>query len=363
MQSSAASRTSLLLSAFSLAAGATLLGACGSDGQECRFGADCESNQCTADGLCVAPDGSSGSSGASSSSGAPNTSSSASGGSSGGGSSSGGASSSSGSSGVGCVANLDGIIDKEEVPQAAGLIANFRFANDVAVDMAGVLEDGVRKWDLSGPYEGDRNVLVETRPVAGSWYASGFPTGQYSALLGEPRSIPNACTVDPVVAPATLGVLRADNDSLSLLGFVSASDGQPASEETNIVYDKPITTLKFPLAVGASWETANAYATGKLKGSEIPLYGKLKDTYSSNVAASGVLVTPNGIFPVLKVVTTFTRTTDVGLGYNVCLHSTSKAVAFVTECGGTIAKVTSNENEASDDFTAAAQVQRLAPAQ
>ena len=361
------SRTGLI-AAVAFACGGAALFACSTNAQECRLGADCASGQCSADGLCVVTNdaggssgngaSSGGSSGAASSSGAGTSSSSSS-------SSSGSHSStsSSGSSGSGCVPNQDGSITKDEVPAGAGLVANFRFANDATVDLVGVMENGTRKWDLTGPYDGDTDVNVTTKAVASSWYASDFPTGQYAALLGQPRQVqlPLACGGSTITAPATYGILRVDDSSLSLLGFVDATDTQPSSSTaTLIVYDKPVTTLKYPLTVGATWETAGAYGSGSLAGSAIPLYGKFKDTYSSKVTDSGALVTPYAIFPVMKIVTTFTRVTEAP-GYNYCLESTSKTVAFVTECGGTIAKISSADGETSDDFTAAAQLQRLAP--
>ncbi len=345
----AASRTGFVVATLALGATAALGVACGGDAQECRLGADCASGRCSADGLCVV-DGdangtssgqngaSSGSSGSSSS-----TSSSSSGGS---GSTSSSSSGGSGSSGTGCVANLDGIITKEEVPQVAGLVTSFKFAADADVNLAGTpAGDGQFKWDLTGPYPGDHDVTVETKAAAGSWYSGQFPDASYSVLLGQ----------KPAEAR---GVLRVDATALSLLGVISNSDAKPASGETNLRYDKAVTTLQFPLQVGSSWSTLNASGSGMLAGYSVGptgLYGTVNDSYESSVDKRGALTTSYGIFPVLRVVTKLTRTST-----NYLLNTNSITVAFVTECGGTIAKITSEKGATSGDFTRAVEVQRLA---
>lgn len=334
--------------------------ACGEDGKECRLGADCESGQCSADGLCAAPGSSSGSSGTGSSSGTPNTSSGGSSGSSGSTSSSSGSTSSSSSSGSSgtpgtCIPNNDGTITKEEEPIAAGVTAKYRFANNVTVDLEGTLVGTVRRWDLVGPFDGDHDVSATTREVAGSWYESTFPTGQVAGLLDDTRQA-TACGLT-VTVPSTLAVLRADNSALNLLGIVSNSDTEPASSKTNFVYSKPIPTLKFPLTVGSEWSVEDSEGTGVLNGTSIGFPGNtITDTYTTKVVDKGVVATPFAVFEVLKVVTTLERSST-----NFCLINTTKTVAFVSECAGTVAKVTSQNDEEDDNFTDAAVVQRIAP--
>lgn len=349
------SRTGFVVAALALSSAATLLAACGGDAEECRLGADCASGQCSADGLCVVggdPNGTSsgqnGSSGNASSSSGGGSSSGSSGNQTSSSSSSSSSSGSSGSSGAGCVANLDGIITKEEVPQMAGLVTSFKFAADVDVSLAGTpAENGQFTWDFTGPYAGDHDVTVETKPAAGSWYASNFPDASYSVLLGQ----------KPAEAR---GVLRVDATALSLLGVISNSDVKPATGETNMKYDKAVTTLQFPLQVGATWKTESASGSGVLAGYSVGpigtgLYGTVIDTYESTVDKRGALTTTYGIFPVLRVVTKLTRAST-----NYLLTSNSITVAFVTECGGTIAKITSEKGAANGDFTHAVEIQRLA---
>lgn len=343
------SRTGFAAAALALSVVAGFLAACGGTEAECRFGADCESGQCSADGLCVVAGGgsSSGQTGASSGGASSSSGGTSSGGSSGASSSSGGTSgsSSSGSSGTGCVANKDGTITKEEVPMAAGLTGNFRFATDVTVDMAGV-KDGTNErytWDLSTALEGDHDVVIQSKPVAGTWFASDYPTGEYTAPLGE----------TPL---ATSAVLQVAPTALTLLGIVTTSDTQPSSSTiTNLAYDKPVITLQFPMTLGSTWTTVDATGSGTLGGYSIPFTGSAVDSYVSVVDKVGVLKTPYGAFPVMRVVTSFSRTS-----WNALYATKSKSIAFVSECAGTIAKVTSKSGETANDFTEAAEVQRLA---
>ena len=335
--------------------------ACGGDAKECRLGADCASGQCSADGLCVVNGDTDGASSgqATSSSGNTNASSSGGGGSSGG--SSGGqtssSSSSSGSSGTpgACIPNNDGTITQQESPLLAGITAKYKFATNVTVDLDGALVDGVRRWELTGPFDGDHDVSTTTRAVAGSWFASDYPTGQVAGLLDTTRDA-TACSIT-VSVPSTLAVLRADDNFLNLLGVVSNSDTEPTSSKTNLAYDKPIPTLKFPLTMGSEWGVEDAAGTGTLNGTSIGFPGNtVTDTYASKVVDRGVVATPFAVFDVLKVVTTLTRSST-----NFCLISTTKTVSFVSECAGTVAKVISQPDEDSDNFTDAAEVQRITP--
>lgn len=148
-----------------------------------------------------------------------------------------------------------------------------------------------------------------------------------------------------------------DDSALNLLGVVSNSDTEPSSSKTNFVYNKPIPTLQFPMTVGSQWSVADAEGTGVLNGTSIGFPGNtITDTYTSRVVDKGVVATPFAVFEVLKVVTTLERRST-----NFCLINTTKTVAFVSECAGTVAKVTSQNDEDNDNFTNAAVVQRLTP--
>jgi hypothetical protein len=81
-------------------------------------------------------------------------------------------------------------------------------------------------------------------------------------------------------------------------------------------------------------------------------YWTADEEYQSQVDAHGTLKTPFGDFEVLRVRTDRTRT----VGFSV---TTQITYSFVAECFGTVATISSKENEDEDEFTDAAEVRRL----
>jgi hypothetical protein len=319
------------LSEFAALAGAIVVGlvaACSSDpARECRVGADCASGVCGSDGVCVRDgatpglDGSSGSDGSLSD----------------GGTTEGGG----GDAAVnGCVPNKDGVITRAEVPVAAGLHATYTIAasdaGDVPVNLAGTtLAGGRRAWDFTAPIAGDATVVVETVPVVGTWYAPDFAGATYASRLSQRYDL--------------IGVFETTPDAILLRGVVSPSATTSKTELTNT---PPVPALKFPLQAGAKWNTDTS-VTGST-------YGTYGEKYTSEVDAAGELKTPLGTFDVLRVKTVLVRTFPL----NPLFPVTVRTFAFVTECYGTVATVTSKDNEAGDatgEFTNAVEIRRISP--
>jgi hypothetical protein len=236
------------------------------------------------------------------------------------------------SAGPGCTANGDDVITASEVPLSAGLHATFRTATNVTFDTTGQMVNGVRTWDLSVALPGDQNAIVETLPVAGAWYASSFPTASYATKLSASSDL--------------LGVFRTGPTALEILGIVSPMSG---ISQTNVAYSPPAASLQFPLQVGAAWKTTSS-ASGTLNGGAI-FY---TDTYDSLVDQKGTLKTPFGSFPVLRVRIVLTHTLGI-------VPLTTRSYAFVTDCFGNVATITSQSNEPNVEFTSAAEVKRIAP--
>jgi hypothetical protein len=233
----------------------------------------------------------------------------------------------------GCTPNKDGTITRDEVPIAAGLHATFRVASDEEVSTAGTATTGgTRVWDFSGALSSDTNVIIETQSLTGKWYAADFATATYASKLSETSTL--------------LGVFQTGPGALEMLGVVSPDDGLT---RTKLTYDTPVAVLSFPLKLDATWKT-DAGVSGLASG-VVSVYS---ESYESKVDAAGVLKTPLGAFDVLRVRVLLTRT--VGL-----LVTTIRSFAFVTECYGTIATVTSGDNEANVEFTHAAELRRIAP--
>ncbi|MDB4937507.1 MAG: hypothetical protein JWP87_4479 [Labilithrix sp.] len=301
-------------------------GACSdSAARECRVGADCASGICGSDGKCVpaaavlpGPDGGANDDDASSSSdgSAPEASTDA--------------------ALPGCSPNKDGTITRDEVPIVAGLHATYKIGKDEEVSTAGTPgAGGKRTWDFSAALASDVSVLVETQPLAGKWYASKFAGASYASKLSESSNL--------------LGVFETSPGALLLRGVVSPTESSPKTELT----DTPaVSVLKFPLTVGSKW-TTDTDVSGTAQ--DFALVGTYHEKYTSEVDAAGTLKTPLGTFDVLRVKVVLVRT----IGF--LAPTTIRTFAFVTECYGTIATVTSSDNETNVEFTHAAEIRRISP--
>jgi hypothetical protein len=308
--------------AWGAAAALALVGCAATDTSlTCETGAECASGACR-DGLCVddAPGGSGGSPG---------------GGAGGGGAAAGGAGGQAAGGGTGgslCGQNGDFVVERAEITLAPGLTANFLTALDTTFDTAGQPGDEGRVWDLSGTFGGDHLALIETLSIEGAWYASLFPGASYAARLSDTSEL--------------LGVFEATEQSLLLRGVVSKTDGLTRTEVT---YDPPAVLLSFPLSEGSSWSS-----TSTVQGLVDGFFSTYVETYDSEVDARGELMTPFGAFDVVRVGTQLTRTVGV-------IPTVTKTFAFVAECFGTVAKVTSQAGEQGVEFTSAAELSRLSP--
>lgn len=306
-----------------------LLTACAADGgRQCNVGADCVSGICQSNGLCLPPDDDGGVDGStdampldggfdsSRDSDVPTD----------------GASDSAVDSGT-CAPNRDGVIERTEIPLRAGLRATFMGAVDVDFDTRGEMIDGVRTWDLSESFDGDRMVLVETRDPAGQWFESDFPGATYFTELSLEEDL--------------LGVFEITDDALLLLGVVSPEDGFTA---TNLENDPGVTVLDFPLEEDKSWTTETT-----VSGLALGVISAYSEDYASEVDASGTMITPFGTFEnVLRVRTELVRT--VGL-----LVTRVVTLAYVSECFGTIATMRGRDGDDGAELTELAEVRRLAP--
>jgi hypothetical protein len=297
--------------------------ACGeSETRECRVGADCASGACTAEGTCAAPSGSSGTSVGGDS--GPTT----------GDPPDGGGSSSGGDATIpGCSPNKDGLITRAEVPVQAGLKATFRVAEDVDVDTAGTPgANGARSWDFSGALANDANVIIETMALTDKWYAPKYSGATYASKLRTSSDL--------------IGVFETAPATLALRGVVSPADGL---YRTELAYDPSVSVLSFPLKMDDTW-TTDTNVSGVAEGYPVAYTEK----YESVVDAKGTLKTPLGTFDVLRVRVLLTRTIGI-------VTTKVRTFAFVTECYGTVATITSEDNEGDVEFTHALEIRRIAP--
>lgn len=282
----------------------------GSNGNEtCVIDSDCASHFCKADGTCAAADVDGGpTNDATPTTDAP-------------------------MSGV-CAPNHDGSITAAEVPLAPGQHANFRIATKATFDTSGTSNtDGTKTWDMSVMMSNDATSDVALASPSGAWWASDFASATYATTLASGSDL--------------IGVFHVDATGVTLLGVVSPTGG---NTKTELTYDPPAKIVAFPVTNGATWtskSTVSGYAQGVISA--------YTEEYDSRVDAVGTLKTPYGSFPVLRVATDLSRTSGFAT------LASSRTFAWLAECFGTVATVTSEQFESGSEFSDDSEVRRLAP--
>lgn len=326
-----------------------VLAACsGTPPVDCRVGADCASGVCKSDGTCMpisVDGGGTGTGGGDgvTGGGAGNED----GGATGGGSAvtGGGMGVTGGGSGVDagptCIPNHDGTIERSEVYFQPGLRATFRISGGAQFNTRGT--DG-GYWDFTTALAGDTSRLVETKAITGEWYAADFPDAGYVTELGAGSDL--------------LAIFSATDDALYLQGVVSPASG---STSTKLKYDPWVKVLQFPLTAGAQWSTdstvSGTYYTGVYQGVIGATLPFQEEKYEMQVDRAGIAVTPFAEFDVLRVRTTMTRSFPLSVFPNIVIRSFN----WNTECFGTVATVSSTQNETNTEFVDAGEVRRLSP--
>ncbi|MGE0785954.1 MAG: hypothetical protein AB7S26_09720 [Sandaracinaceae bacterium] len=310
-----------------LGIGLSLVGCDGGASPECRFGAECASGVCRADGTCEPAAGSDagGADGGRDAGPAGGSD----GGIDGGAPSDGGGAS---DGGPGTCLVSDGI-DRSEVPLPLGVATVFRVAMDPSIDSHGVEQpDGTRLWDFEGPYTGDTDHTFTRTAPSGEWYASSFPTATYSLPLSAEDDL--------------LGVFELQTDRLLLLGIVSPSGG---ITRTELAYDPPIAIWELPMDVGDSWET-----TATVTGVNTGVFGTYTERWLVAVDAVGQVGTPAGVRDVLRLSSRITRT----VGFTPV---EVRRLSYVEPCVGTVVQVFGVDGDSTIEPTMPSELWRIAP--
>jgi hypothetical protein len=239
---------------------------------------------------------------------------------------------------LGCVPNLDGMIERAELEPSIGTPVSFLFSpsgEDRDVDLVGAeIGDGLRHWDLGVDYGSDRVGRIVALDPHAQWYASTFPTAQV------------AVPTDP--GGAIDALYRLDDAGFYLLGLASHTMDPPEGR-TLLPYTTPIVLFQLPLVPGQSWISA-ADVTGTIRG--LPYAGH--DTYENEVPAMGELVLPDLTFTqAMRVATRVTISPTAGAPV------LRRQSTFVFECFGQVASVTARDGDDVQDFTTAATMQRF----
>jgi hypothetical protein len=295
---------------FALQCSMAALTGCGGGGNEtCTTDDQCASHFCRADGTCGPSeiDGGSGSNG----------------------------SNDAGNTGL-CTPNHDGMISANEVPLAAGKMANYRIATSATWATAGAAGSGnTRTWSLSGALANDSDQPVALTAPAAAWWAadSGFATATYWVTLQAGSDL--------------IGVFHVDATGVTLLGVVSPTGAYPYTE---ITYAPPARILAVPFGATDTWMSSST-VSGYVSGTVV----NYTEKYVSNVDQTGTVTTPYGDFPVLRVGTVLTQA-QLGTVYR-----TVRSYAWIAECFGSVATATSQDNESNTEFSDDAEVRRLIP--
>ena len=232
-----------------------------------------------------------------------------------------------------CRGNNDGTIERGELSFPVGVSVNY-LANPsgttATVAPAGTQAGGVTEWDLTSTAGDVHKLTLEA--LAGKWFAASFPGATY------------ATTTD--LASGTLGIFRVADEGLYILGYASETPNQ-----TLLVYDTPILSLKFPVTLGDAWVATAHIVNGTLDG--MPYAGL--DTYKISIDARGTAVLPFLSFAnTMRVHVDLTQTVPGGVSV------TRIQYLFFHECYGELGRMVSVVDEPNEIFTNAGEFRRLA---
>lgn len=231
-----------------------------------------------------------------------------------------------------CLPNNDGVIELSEVAFVTGVPIAYRIntpGTQVPIDVAGKMVDGTREWDFSA--RDGVTFSVALQKVDTQWFAPLFPNASHAVPADTKGDL--------------LQVVQLDGSKLLLLGVVSQ---QP--DQTRLVYDAPVTFLRFPLRVGDEYTSTAKAPDGKLGGLPIAT----EDTYRVRIDAVGTVR-----LPFVRLSKTLRIRVDVTSKAVGGVQKTVKQVQWFHECYGEIARIVSRDDESQDDFKTATEFRRL----
>jgi hypothetical protein len=229
-----------------------------------------------------------------------------------------------------CAFNGDGTITHAEEPIIVGLGALFAVnAPGSTVPVNNAPQNGA--WDFSAPVTNERKQFDQLLAPSGQWWAADFPTATYAERIDDGQQV--------------YGVFRNDAGALVMLGVVSDQGGL---NKTELTYATPIAVLQFPFSVGTTW-TAESDVSGSASG--IAFFAHEKYVFS--VDKRGMTRTPAANFDTLRIRMGYTQTYGA-------LVTTRITYMHMAECYGIVARIRSQDNEQSSDFTQATEYRRMA---
>jgi hypothetical protein len=232
-----------------------------------------------------------------------------------------------------CTSNNDGVIERSEEAFPIGVSVNYLFnppGTTISVDPDGEMTPDGHLWDLRST-AGEVHQLT-LLAVSSMWFADSFPDGDYTAITD--------------IGTNTMGIFKATDNGVYILGYASQEPNQ-----TLLVYDTPILSLRFPMRLGDSYVSTATISNGKIMGQTIAT----KDTYRVEVDQSGTVLLPFfQLDKTLRVHVTLTQATPGGFSITHIQH------IFFHECAGEIGRMVSQPNETDPSFKTASEFRRVA---
>ena len=238
-----------------------------------------------------------------------------------------------------CIPNHDGLIERSEYPVEIGIKATYLLSQNTTIDLIGTTGNNNEPyWDLSQQgNSSDQHVTVHLQPIEDFWFVGDFLDGEYVNVISYGKEI--------------YGIFSLHNDGLYLHGMASfqSASFETGWKETKLTYDPPVPLLSFPMQQNSTWQTITT-VTGFLDG----VWTYYDELYESTVDNKGVLNTPMGEFPVLRINTKITR----NIGW---FEYVNRNVTFMSECAGSVTTIQSQLDETEINFTSAQEMLRIVP--
>lgn len=239
-----------------------------------------------------------------------------------------------GDTGVQCRPNNDMVIDRNELAYALGAQVLY-VVNDDNTTVMGIQTQGRDMgmglvWDFSMMLPTDRRVFDTVMVPTGQWWSALYPAASFTLPIDRANTLQ--------------GIYQLTANSLQLLGTVSRDAGR-----TNVAFTPAVDTIRFPLRVGAMWQSTNAG-----NGFFNAVATATTNSYRFNVDQSGTVYTPAARFAVLRLRMELDQTVTGTL-----IRRTQRSYLYLAECWGLVARVVSTDNEMSTEFTRASEYRRL----
>ncbi|MBL4634372.1 MAG: hypothetical protein JKY56_10900, partial [Kofleriaceae bacterium] len=132
-----------------------------------------------------------------------------------------------------CLPNLDGVLERGEMPTQLNNPVAYLVAQEASVDLSS------NAIELRNEFPGEVKIDLVAKSLADTWFADEFPADSIRVPLSSSGD--------------TFAILRSSESSVSLLGIASEQSGH-----TLLHYQIPIDLYRFPMQVGSSWSSTSA---------------------------------------------------------------------------------------------------------